>query len=172
MGNKEILFRNKGVALPSKLNLNKINLEVLKNNIIIDNKDLEIKCELFRMIEISEYHRKKKVLLSVLNEVINNPKLKNIVKILEFLEVSLYSFENYYDNDFFLKPKEGYILKRCKSKKILSCFQYLCCSNSPCCKLWVRKWFVLKDDMIFYLDSSFSNIGKDVKIMLSLDFLV
>ena len=139
-----------------------------KKKIKIDNKDLEINSELFRIIDLKEYPSKKKALLSFLNEikgVLNDDSvLKESVNILEFLEVSSHSFESIDDNEFFLKPKEGYILKRCKpSKTLISCLQYICCSNCPCCKLWQRRWFVLKDEMIFYLDNSNSSEGKDVK---------
>lgn len=139
-------------------------MEIVKNAIKIDDNELMIKFDLFRMIDITQYNYKNNILLSVLNDIINNPKLKSMIKILEFLELSLHSFENYDTNDFFIKPKEGYILKRSKLKKYLSCLQYFCCSNRECCSVWQRRWFVLKDDMIFYLDNSFSSIGKEVLI--------
>jgi hypothetical protein len=145
-----------------KLYIIKINSDTLDSKIKIDNKNLEIKWEVFRMIELKEYHKRNKELIGVLNDLFNHPKLRNHFKILEFLEISMYSFDNLDDNDYFQKPKEGYILKRCKAGKFFSCLQAFCCSSCPCCKLWQRRWFVLKDDMIFYLDNSYSNIGKDV----------
>ena len=167
MGNKKILSGNEGVSSSSILKFIKINLEIINDQIKLENKNLELKWEVFRMIELKEYQKRNVELVAILNEIFNHPKLKNHFKILEFLEISMYSFDNLDDNEYFQKPKEGYILKRCKAGKFFSCFQALCCKNCPCCKLWQRRWFVLKEDMIFYLDNSYSNIGKDVLIILS-----
>ena len=77
-------------------------MEIVKNAIKIDDNELMIKFDLFRMIDITQYNYKNNILLSVLNDIINNPKLKSMIKILEFLELSLHSFENYDTNDFFI----------------------------------------------------------------------
>ena len=82
--------------------------------------------------------------------------IKKRTDFLEFLEISRYSFDSFHEGK---KPKEGYVQKKTNRGSFVQCIFCLL----PCfCKTWQKRWFVLKDDMICYLDNSSSSIGKDV----------
>jgi phosphatidylserine/phosphatidylglycerophosphate/cardiolipin synthase-like enzyme len=94
-------------------------------------------------------------------EIMNNllPSIRDKVFFLEFLEISRHSFDCFNDGN---KPKEGYILKRNGNSRSSSClFKIFCCCLSFC-PSYSRRWFVLKDEMICYLEDSASDIGKEV----------
>ena len=84
---------------------------------------------------------------------------REAVFINEYFEISANSFVSYNNG---IKPKEGYILKRteynlCQTTCIDLCKCIKCC----CCASYEKDWFLLKEDMICYLDSSTSGIGKN-----------
>jgi hypothetical protein len=94
-------------------------------------------------------------------EIMNNliPSIRDKIFFLEFLEISRHSFDCFNDGN---KPKEGYILKRNGNSRSSSClFKVFCCCLSFC-PSYSRRWFVLKDEMICYLEDSASDIGKEV----------
>lgn len=126
-----------------KVLLNVINPELHKN--------IEFLCS----SKLDEYKGRTSVISEIINQLINIPRVRNKMVFLEFLEISQHSFNEE------TKPKEGYILKQSKILRQGSCLKALCC-----CKRWQRRWFLLKDDLICYLDSSSSNIGKDVNTLI------
>ena len=135
-----------------------------KGSISINNTELDYKINLILNLEIDEYKQRIELIINVLN-IVTKYKYRLIF---EFFEISRYSFNCFNDNN---KPKEGYILKSSMSKKNKSCYiRYISpCFN--CCVKWKKRWFVLKDDMICYLDTSSHNIAQDVS-NLYLDILV
>ena len=77
----------------------------------------------------------------------------------EFFEISSHSFVSYNNG---VKPKEGYILKRSEySLCQATCIELCKCVKCCCCASYYKYWFLLKEDMICYLDSSTSQIGKN-----------
>lgn len=85
--------------------------------------------------------------------------LKQAVFLHEYFEVSRHSFIPYNNG---IKPKEGYICKQseytnCQKTCISLCACIECCC---CCTSWLKCWFLLKPDMLCYLDDSTSSIGK------------
>ena len=76
----------------------------------------------------------------------------------EFFEISNHSFVSYNNG---LKPKEGEMLKQAEYSTCQWTLIDIChCVKGICCAGKKRYWFLLKTDMICYLDSSSSKIGK------------
>ena len=91
-------------------------------------------------------------------EMIINSFLYTYYTIKEFFEISNHSFLTYNNG---LKPKEGEMLKQAEYTTCQMTFIDLChCIKGICCAGRKRYWFLLKTDMICYLDSSSSKIGK------------
>jgi hypothetical protein len=135
---------------------NTVKIYTIKNKLIIDNRDIGNKLELIFNLEVNEYKSRLDLIIEVLNRL---ARLK--IKIaLEFLELSRYSF-NCFNED--IKPKEGYIMKRSDNSRP-GCIKAIisCPGISYFFLKWNVRWFVLKDDMICYMNSSSSNIAKDV----------
>ena len=87
-------------------------------------------------------------------------KIRNMIFFLEFFEISLYSFETLEKG---IKYKEGYILKK-RRKKVPnnSCFQLLFCCGICQCKVYSKQWFILKEDMMYYIEKSYNILAKDI----------
>ena len=80
--------------------------------------------------------------------------------LLEFFNISSGSFSHYNGGK---KPFEGYIEKKCDPRIYRKLLGIVC----PCVECYVfkqynKRWFVLKDDMIYYSDSSQMPVGKNV----------
>jgi len=115
-------------------------------------KLLEKSIDQFKMIEIE-------VILNIINEILQYNNIKMSTRFIEFLELSQYGLDILYDGTI---TKEGYIYKKTKNKRH-SCFiSMITCCLIKYCNCWQRRWFILQDDMICYLESSVSNIGRDV----------
>lgn len=128
---------------------------------------------LIAKLNYEEYANCTTQIIDLLNSLLKYRKIRDQLFFLEFLEVSRHSFDCFNEG---IKPKEGYIKKRTGSRSHSCLFNCLCGFLINCCcnKFQVR-WFVLKDDMICYLDSSSDNIGKDVfwfdqELILKRDF--
>lgn len=99
-------------------------------------------------------------IISVFNKILSlTLSQEDDVYIKEFFEISSHSFVSYNNG---IKPKEGYILKRaeyniCQTTCIDLCKCIKCC----CCASYIKFWFLLKEDMMCYLDASTSQIGKN-----------
>ena len=100
-------------------------------------------------------------IINFLNQLLNFQIIKEFLIVFEFLEISSQSFHCFNDGN---KPKEGYILKQVDPRLCRSLMFCLCPCISCCCRVWNKRWFVLKDDMICYLESSMTAMGKDVSI--------
>jgi phosphatidylserine/phosphatidylglycerophosphate/cardiolipin synthase-like enzyme len=128
---------------------------------------------LLARLDYEEYVNCILQIIDMLNTLLGYRKIRDQIFFLEFLEISRHSFDCFNEGN---KPKEGYIKKRAGSRSHSFLFNCLCGYLINCCcnKFQVR-WFVLKDDMICYLDSSSDNIGKDVfwfdqELILQKDF--
>lgn len=123
--------------------------EDLQTNI---KKLLEKSLDQFKSIEIE-------VILSIVNEILKYDEIKISTHFLEFLEISKYGLDIIYDGTI---TKEGYIYKKTKNKRYGCFLNMITCCMIKYCNCWQKRWFILQDDMICYLESSVSNIGKDV----------
>ena len=93
-------------------------------------------------------------------EFYNNPKIKNIQCFKEFLRISQTSFIS---DNFGVKPLEGYAYKKAEPR----CFRKFLRISFFCFELcyfkgWNKRWIVLRDDMICYLNSPTTLVGKNV----------
>lgn len=106
------------------------------------------------------------IFIEVINFLSKFQQVRAMSTFLEFFEISRHSFDNPTE---ITKPMENYILKRSNSRQGSILSTIFCCF-----RFWQKRWFVLKDDMIFYLDSASSDLAKDVKFfnLIFLDFLV
>lgn len=118
------------------------------------NKDLN-SCDAKFFEEFVEFFKK----------IIQTDALKKKMFVLEFLEISVYTFNSLIDG---IKYKEGYIENLTlpkNSKKLV----YKCACNTEKNQLknsyFVKKWFILKEDIMFYMDNSCSEFGKDVSLI-------
>lgn len=102
--------------------------------------------------------------LEFINSLIEKDRsFLNFESFLEFLEISCHSFHLYNEG---IKPLEGYALKkaensccRCLIKWTCCCFRCCCCQ---CLSNYNKRWFILKNDMICYLNNLNDDIGKDI----------
>ena len=147
---------------PNKIkeNFSQINSELSEKNIPLSN---EIKNIFNTVDEIQEPQ-----IGECLNNIENYYKIffrdtniKNCLILKEFFNISSGSF-NQYNNG--IKPFEGY----CYIKSHQSCFEKLfsCCICNCVEKLalsgYNKKWIVVKEDCIYYMDNSNSQNGKNV----------
>jgi hypothetical protein len=121
--------------------------------------------ELLLLIDIELYPYKMNLIIDVLNEL-SKYKIKSVF---EFFEISRYSFNCFNEHH---KPKEGHvmILKEMKGTKTFNQLCY-CLHRSDCFTRWDKKWLVLRDDMICFLDNISSNIAQEV-FKSNIDLLV
>jgi hypothetical protein len=115
-------------------------------------KLLEKSLEQFKLIEIE-------VILNIINEILKYEEIKMSTRFIEFLELSQYGLDILYDGTI---TKEGYIYKKTKNKRHGCFVKLITCCLIKFCNCWQKRWFILQDDMICYLESSVSNIGRDV----------
>lgn len=115
-------------------------------------KLLEKSLEQFKSIEIE-------VILNIINDILKYDEIKMSTHFIEFLELSQYGLDILYDGTI---TKEGYIYKKSKNKRYSWFMNLITCCLIKYCNCWQRRWFILQDDMICYLESSVSNIGRDV----------
>ena len=100
---------------------------------------------------------KHEILVNFIN-LITKSYLINYYYVKEFFEISVHSFVDYNNG---LKPFEGQIIKRSEyaiwQSTLIEIFSFMKCM---CYTGYVKYWFLLKPDMICYLDDSRSYIGK------------
>jgi phospholipase D1/2 len=78
----------------------------------------------------------------------------------EGLSISATSF--IYENNG-IKPFEGYAYKKAEPRCMRCAFKIICFPLEKCLfKNWNRRWVVLKDDMICYLNDPNTSVGKNV----------
>ena len=146
--------------------------EILKfiKNILFDNEESETSIktlqslpsnfkERFKLIKGYSFRKLREIgnLKDFLNIIIHSD-LFQFIPIKEFFEISSHSFASSNNS---LKPKEGEITKRAEYSLCQSTFIDMCHCVKCCCYTgYVKYWFMLKPDMICYLDNSNSNIGK------------
>ena len=100
---------------------------------------------------------KHEILINFIN-LITKSYLINYYYVKVFFEISVHSFVDYNNG---LKPFEGQIIKRSEyaiwQSTLIEIFSFMKCI---CYTGYVKYWFLLKPDMICYLDDSRSYLGK------------
>lgn len=99
------------------------------------------------------------VILNIFNDILKYEEIKSSTNFLEFIGISSYGLDALTDGN---KTKEGYISKKSKKRRYGCLLNMLTCYMIKCCNFSQKRWFILQEDMICYLESSTSNIGKDV----------
>ena len=93
-------------------------------------------------------------------DFMHNESLRKTIKLCEFFAISKNSFIRYNSGH---KPMEGYALKKADPRCCRRIFGCLCkCVECLVFSQYNKRWFVLKDDMIYYANSSICDIGKNV----------
>jgi len=153
----EELLPTKNHYLSKKKNKKNLN-EIRKKK--EETLPLNYKEKFYRIYKMnfSKMRQIPKIELTNFIEMIINSFLYTYYTIKEFFEISNHSFISFNNG---LKPKEGEMLKQaeyttCQMTLIDWChfIKGICCAGRK------RYWFLLKTDMICYLDSSSSKIGK------------
>ena len=132
--------------------------EISKRDFVDDN--IILKCKLVKLYYSKEqiYRNKEKVadyLIYIYNST--NPNQPESLKLA--LKISRTSFSG--NNG--LKPFEGFAYKKAEPRIMRSILKYLCFPIEYFCfNDWNRRWIVLKKDLISYLNSPNTLIGKNV----------
>lgn len=117
-------------------------------------KLLEKSIDSFKNVEIE-------IILNIINEILLYEEIKICTFFLEFVGISQYGLDLLSEGNV---TKEGYIYKKTTNKRHSCCASLFTCYLIKFCNFWNKRWFILQDDMICYLESSQSNIGRDVSI--------
>lgn len=95
---------------------------------------------------------------NLINMIAKNLDIMKKIYFLEFFEISKISFIYFAQGR---KIKEGYAMKHSKPKQPGCCHFLMCCCVLNCRKFY-RKWFILREDMVFFIDDSSCNMAMDV----------
>ena len=90
----------------------------------------------------------------------NEAKIYNTLSFKEFFNISVGSFNQYNSGS---KPFEGYCHKKADPQCLRTAFSYACkCIEYFAFSQYNKRWIVVKDDCIYYMDQSNSEAGKNV----------
>ena len=142
-----------------KSNFAEISSELAKNNIFISGN----KSEFFTSVagwtnesiqlHISEIENYYKVLFQ-------DFQVYNTLAFKEFFNISSGSFNQYNSGS---KPFEGYCYKKADPQCLRTAFSYACkCIEYFAFSQYNKRWIVVKDDSIYYMDKSDSESGRNV----------
>ena len=94
--------------------------------------------------------------------LLQDPQIYKSISLKEFFNISVESFDK---NNNGKKPFEGRIQKKVDPQFLRTIFSYFCkCIEYFFFPQYNERWFVLKDDSIYYMDESNSKIRKNVYI--------
>ena len=94
--------------------------------------------------------------------LLQDPQIYRSLSLKEFFNISVKSFDK---NNNGKKPFEGRIQKKADPQCLRTAFSYACkCLEYFLFPQFNERWFVLKDDSIYYMDESGSKIRKNVYI--------
>ena len=134
-----------------------IKKEMSKRDFVDEN--IILKCKLVKKYTNGEMYRNLKKISEYLIEIYNSTNPNQPESIKEALRISKISFSD----STGIKPFEGYALKKAEPRIMRSVLKYLL---FPIEYLffngWNKRWIVLKNDMISYLNSPNTLVGKNV----------
>ena len=134
-----------------------IEKEFNKKERIISN-DLLLNLQRIQKFSISEIKQNIQLIKTVYSDLLN--RANDNVKLREFFEISNVSFSKFNQG---IKPKEGYCQKKAEVKTCRRLFNCFCsCMECVLFNKFNKRWIVLKDDMLFYMNSSLSETGKNI----------
>ena len=142
-----------------KKNFESISSELSKNNIVLQGNISEI----FTRVEAWE-EESINIHINDIKEYytafFNEKRVYNTIAFKEFFNISNYSFNQ---NNAGIKHFEGYCYKKADPQCLRTAFSYVCkCIEYFAFSQYNKRWMVLKDDSIFYMDKSDSEDGKNV----------
>ena len=142
-----------------KKNFADISSELAKNNIQISSNKADIFTTVGGWMEetipthISEIQNYYKILFQ-------DKQIYNTLAFKEFLNISVGSFNQYNSGS---KPFEGYCYKKADPHCLRTAFSIACrCIEYFAFAQYNLRWFVVKEDCIYYMDKSNSDTGKHV----------
>ena len=135
----------------------KIRKELNKKN--INNKYILNVCKTIKDYTNGEITDNIKTISGYIMNFYNSEDGNKLEILNEALRISSISFVNNYG----IKPLEGYAFKKADPRILRSILKYICFPLEYWFfKGWNKRWIVLKDDMISYLNSPTTLVGKNV----------
>ena len=132
--------------------------ELTKKNLI--NEEISNICKTIIDYTNGEIYKNLDKIAKDIMNLYNNTNAKKCDSFRQGLSISATSF--IYENNG-IKPFEGYAYKKAEPRCMRSIFKFFC---FPCetfiFKSWNKRWIILKDDMICYLNDPNTLIGKNV----------
>ena len=139
---------------------NQIKKNLLKNNTYPKDDPIIEECRKIKDFTDGELYKNLNKIADNILEFYNNPKINKIQCFKVFLRISSTSFIS---DNYGVKPLEGYAYKKADPRCCRLVLKYtLFCFELCCFKEWNKRWIVLKDDMICYLNSPTTLVGKNV----------
>ena len=133
---------------------------LLKNSIYTKEDQIIEKCQKVKEYTNGELYKSLDEIADNIREFYNNPEINKIQCFKEFLGISATSFIS---DNFGVKPLEGYANKKAEPRCFRNFLKYtFCCFELCYFKGWNKRWIVLKNDMICYLNSPTTLVGKNV----------
>ena len=135
----------------------KIRKELNKKN--ISDKYILSVCKIVKDYTNGEITDNIKTISGYIMNLYNNEEGNKLEILNEALRISAISFVNNYE----IKPLEGYAFKKADPRILRTILKYICFPLEYWFfKGWNKRWIVLKDDMISYLNSPTTLVGKNV----------
>ena len=133
--------------------------EEIQKELTKKDENLINKCKLIKKYTNMEIYRNLNNICNLIIEIFNGTEPNQPISLKEGLKISKISFSTNDGEKLF----EGYAYKRGEPRIMRSKLSYLL---QPIKKLvakgWNKRWIILKDDMISYLNDSNSIVGKNV----------
>ena len=137
---------------------NQTRKELSKKNIITD--EITNICKTVYDYTFGEIYKNMDKIINNIIYLYNNTIARKCDAFREGLSISATSF--IYENNG-IKPFEGYAYKKAEPRCMRSIFRVVCFPLESCFfKSWNKRWVILKDDMICYLNDSKTLVGKNV----------
>ncbi len=132
--------------------------ELTKKNLISD--EISAICKTIIDYTNGEIYKNIDKISNYILYLYNKTSAKRCEAFREGLSISATSF--IYENNG-IKPFEGYAYKKAEPRCMRTIFRIICFPLEKCLfKNWNRRWVVLKDDMICYLNDPNTSVGKNV----------
>ena len=130
----------------------------LSKNDIIDNK-ITAYCKIVKGYTNGEIYNNINNIAKNIKDFYNSPNGRNLTSLKEGLRISATSFSNNTE----IKQFEGYAYKKAQPRVMRTIFKFICYPLEHWFfKGWNKRWIVLKEDMISYLNSPTTLVGKNV----------
>ena len=137
---------------------NQTKKELSKRNLL--DEEISVLCKTVNDYTNGEIYRHIDQISKDIIYLYNNTGAKQCESFREGLRISATSF--LYENNG-IKPVEGYAYKKAEPRCLRTIFRIFCFPFESCIfKSWNKRWIILKDDMICYLNTPNTLVGKNV----------